>query len=395
MQHPPGAGLERYLLVLVTHPPAPTTERIASLDVVRGFALWGVLLINMLNFVGPPSGREDTAAGWIAMLFFKQKSWRLFAFLFGVGFALQMARAGDRGFAGRYGRRLAVLLLFGLANYLFYFGDVLAPYALLGAVLLLARNWPPRVLVMAALALLALHPVDALISSDPGAPVVSAGPPGRPAPGASVLDHWRAQAERIPEHLDPRRHWSGNESWLLFFAMFLLGLYAGRRRLWDVSQHEVLLRRVFVVGFPLGFAAMLAHGVVASLVTGPLPPLAEFARRALWSYGATVLSMSYAAGLVLLLRDGRWERWLTPLGAMGRMTLTVYLAQSVIFTTLFFDYGLGLNQQLGPAAVFGAAALILAAQAAACVWWNRRYRFGPAEWLWRSTTYLKRQPFRR
>jgi uncharacterized protein len=80
---------------------------------------------------------------------------------------------------------------------------------------------------------------------------------------------------------------------------------------------------------------------------------------------------------------------------MGRMALTVYLTQSIIFTALFLDYGFDLQRRVGPAAVFGYAAAIYAVQLAICVWWMRRFQFGPLEWVWRTLTYARWHPIRR
>src|SRR5687767_1612275 len=129
--------------------PLPAPQRITSVDVVRGFALWGVLLINMMNFGALIPGQWpepiDRFAFWAQRFFFDQKSWRLFSFLFGLGFALQMLRASDRGspFLAVYIRRLAVLAAFGFLHYLIYPGDILVPYAIVGLVLLLFRDWSP------------------------------------------------------------------------------------------------------------------------------------------------------------------------------------------------------------------------------------------------------------
>ncbi len=407
------APAERAALGSVT-----VSERIVSVDIVRGFALWGVLLINMMNFGALFSDRWpepiDQFAYWVQRFFFEQKSWRLFSFLFGFGFALQMMRASDRGarFLPVYVRRLALLLGFGFFNFLFYFGDILTVYAILGFVLLVFRRWSPRwILVLAALLFL-VHPIDTAIRPEiPSDPEVAAevarvaraeqvawndffGERGREAMTGPVFAHWGVQARHFWRHAD-LREWEGDESRLLFFTMFLLGLYAGKRRIFqDSERHRVLIRRIFLWGLPLGLLAMTSDWIFRDFVSAPLPPVLRFAKEAVWAYGATALSLSYAAGLVLLAQQPRWKRILSPLGAMGRTALTVYLTQSIIFTTLFFGYGFGQNGRVGPAGVFGYAALIYATQLAICVWWMKRFRFGPAEWLWRTLTYLKPQPMR-
>jgi uncharacterized protein len=98
--------------------------------------------------------------------------------------------------------------------------------------------------------------------------------------------------------------------------------------------------------------------------------------------------------LVLAAQTPRWRAALAPLARVGRLTLTVYLGQTLIFSTLFYGYGFGQVFRLGPAAVTAWAVMIFAAQVVACQWWSSRFRFGPMEWLWRSLTYLKWQPLR-
>jgi uncharacterized protein len=408
--------------------PTPAPQRIVSVDVVRGFALWGVLLINMMNFGALIPGQWpdplDQFAFWAQRFFFEQKSLRLFSFLFGLGFALKMLRASDGGapFLPVYVRRLAVLSAFGFLHYLINPADVLVPYVIVGLALLFFRDWlPPRILVLVALLFL-IHPVVGSVwpehRATPRAPQVN--PIARlylrvPDPiyrqniqrASSVLEHvrvraqrardiWRARAKRFPStHLDPRDHWRGSQSWLVYLAMFLLGLYAGKRRIFhDVHTHRALITRIFYYGLPLGMLAMTADWIFRDFGPRPLPPVAWFLRETIWVYGATALSLSYAAGLLLLIRRPQWHRRLFPLAAMGRVALTVYVTQSIIFTTLFLDYGFDLQRRVGPAGVFAYAAVIYAAQLGISVWWMRRFRFGPLEWLWRMLTYARRQPMR-
>jgi uncharacterized protein len=392
--------------------PVTASERIVAVDIVRGFALWGVLLINMMNYASRSSGPIDDFADWARQFFFEQKSWRLFSFLFGFGFALLMIRASDRGarFLPMYARRLALLLGFGFFNFLFYFGDILTPYALLGVVLIVFQRWSPRWILLVAALLLLVHPMDRTIQPeirlDPEAAAETArvfavagsdyrGEEVRERVTGSVFAYWGVQARGFAQHADPRGQWRGSETWLLFFAMFLLGLYAGKRRIiQDVERHRALIRRVFFWGLPLGLLAMTADWIFRDFVSAPLPWALRFAKEAVWAYGASALSLSYAAGLVLLSQQPRWKPILAPLGAMGQTALTVYLTQSIIFSTLFLGYGFGQYDRVGPAGIFGYAALIYAAQLAICVWWVKRFQFGPAEWLWRTLTYLRLQPMR-
>ena len=396
--------------------PVAIPERIGAVDIVRGFALWGVLLVHMWSYTWGPFPHfhpVDQFTESALVFLFREKSWHLLFLLFGFGFALQMVRAGEHGarFLPTYVRRLAVLLGFGFVNYLFFWGDVLTSYAILGFVLLLFRRWSPRWLLATTVLLLLVAPVNrairSMVPTDPelAAQVARASnlaefdqaqELARVRMTGSLADNWGVQARTFVRHVDPRPQLNVTaDGWLARFAMLLLGLYAGKRRIFqEFERHRVLIRRIFFWGLPLGLLAMTADWIFDNLVTATRSPALELARGGLWSYGTTVLALSYAAGFVLLARQTQWRRILSPLGAMGRMALTVYLSQSIIHTTIFFGYGFGRWGHAGTTELWGYAALIFAAQMAICVWWMKRFRFGPAEWLWRTLTYLQLQPMR-
>jgi uncharacterized protein len=183
--------------------------------------------------------------------------------------------------------------------------------------------------------------------------------------------------------------------------MFLLGLYAGKRGFFfEIDRHMRLFRRLVMWGLPLGIAAMVVERAIAlGLIfdgageAGPGPAVGLL-RDLAFAYGSTALCLGYAAAIALLARESR-VRWLVePLGRVGRLALTVYLMQTLIFTTLFYQYGLGQAFRMGPAAVTASAVLTFGLQIIACTWWVRRFRYGPVEWLWRGVTYLKFPPMR-
>ncbi len=115
---------------------------------------------------------------------------------------------------------------------------------------------------------------------------------------------------------------------------------------------------------------------------------------ALWRIGVLALALAYVCGVVLLFRRAAWRRALYVFAPVGRMALTNYLGQSAVCVLLFFGWGLGWYGRVGPTASFGLTTVVFIAQAAFSSWWLRRFRFGPAEWAWRSLTYGRVQPFR-
>ena len=176
-------------------------------------------------------------------------------------------------------------------------------------------------------------------------------------------------------------------------AMFLLGLAAGRRGLTPHAvDHRALLRRLRTWGLVIGLPVAALSATGAAL----LPTLS--ALMCLWVNGTVagpLLAMAYGSGIALLWQRRGWQRCLRPLASMGRMALTNYLLQSVVATLLFYGYGLGLARRVSPSLAIVIVVAILAGQLLISGWWLRRYRFGPAEWLWRTLTYGTRQPLRR
>ena len=403
--------------------PVEPKQRLEAVDMVRGFALFGVMLVNMFNFGAGSSIWTDPIdqAGFSVMrFFFETKSWRLFSFLFGFGFALQMLRADVRQakFLPTYIRRLAILFVIGMVHTLFYNGDILMYYAELGLVLVLFRKEPSRALLVIAAALMLVFPVERVISS------TLEGPPAD-VPSASVRlenaqkeieerrrihsyavgtvrDVMAKNAEGLPSVIfTDADEIVGAESALAFFPMFLLGLYAGRQRFFhDVPQHIDFIRKVFYWGLTLGVLGMSAERLL-NITAGyevfrdqRASVLPQLVGDLVFVIGSTALALGYAATIVLAAQHARWRRFVKPLAAVGRMALTIYLVQTLMFTTLFYGYGFGQVFMIGPAAVLAYAVVFFAIQILVANWWLKYFRFGPMEWLWRSLTYLKVQPIR-
>jgi uncharacterized protein len=177
-------------------------------------------------------------------------------------------------------------------------------------------------------------------------------------------------------------------------AMFLLGLWAGKRQVFrNVDAFRPLLRRLLVVGLLVGLPLNLLTAATYATATQTFSPLTLLAPFNGY-IGAPLLSFAYIAGITLLAQHDVWRKRLAPLASVGRMALSNYLLQSIVCTTIFYSYGLGLFGQVGPAAGLLLSVAIYALQVPLSVLWLRHFQYGPAEWLWRTMTYGRLQPIR-
>jgi uncharacterized protein len=317
----------------------------------------------LLNFGtrGVVWGEVDRVVGIIIFVLAQGKFWRLFAFLFGLGFALQLGRAERRGlpFLPAYARRLLFLFLLGLAHVPFYFGDILHMYAVLGAALLLFRRRSSVVVLAAAAVCLLARPTHSAVGARGGTEGQVAVEMPAEAQARWLEERARVHAEgSLLEVLsvnveDFRRTSSsadrflwGTESYVAVFTFFLLGLWAGRRRVYEWLPHRRrLLRRLGILGFAGGVLGTGVHLAIVAAVPPESWPAPEWSRVLLrdlsFALGAPALSLAYVAGVALLAGHDRWRDRLAPLGAVGRTALSNYLLQSLIFTTIFYGTGRG------------------------------------------------------
>ncbi len=396
--------------------PVSAPERISLLDSLRGFALIGILLVNLVGFIGEPgpaaarltewgagaAGAVQFGLEWLAV----GKFYSLFSLLFGIGFAIQLGRLEARGEGiGSYVRRLIVLFGFGLAHMLLlWLGDILALYALVGLVLILFRRASDRALLIWALLLWLIPVVWSAAQEwgglDPGGPIIAAAlwtfeqvgldASKGPMPiwtSPDYLVHLRAHLGEILfryhdliEQARPAK----------VLGMFLIGLWIGRRGIMaDPARHRALLRRVLAAGLLVGLPVAAARAWMVRSGEPFSPVWQEVA----YCVGTPVLALGYAAGFAFLWA-GPAARPLGAFAPAGRMALTNYLGQTLILCLIFFGWGLGLIGRLNFGLLPAIALLILAVQLWYSRWWLERFSFGPAEWLWRTLTYGKAQPMR-
>ncbi len=421
-------------------PVGPTSpgNRIVALDVLRGFALLGILFVNIMHFSGVASvgqewtGFADKAVQGFIQFFVRSKFLTMFAMLFGIGFAMQIARLEEKTghYLWTYGRRLLVLCLFGVAHNVLDPAEVLYGYAIFGAFLLLFRRVSLKALLLWALLLMPLPYLHAAIVST----LATAETPSQVLEEAEQTEQQTNQQVEIEdEDTDSGNSWNPyagerairvhsegdlsevlayniqffinrhTSSWVnylwggpVLLPLMLLGVFIGRRRIMERIHDEIpLLRKAFWIGLGFGIAgtwfSKILFGWAAMADWDPWIGFAGNMLRVLANWG---MALGYGAGIVLLIQRDFWKKCLAPLQAVGRLALTNYLLQTLICTTLFYAYGLGLYGMFGPAAAGLLAIAIYLFQVALSLLWTRRFQFGPAEWLWRSITYGRLQPMR-
>ncbi|HYH97062.1 DUF418 domain-containing protein [Hyalangium sp.] len=411
--------------------PVDAGERVVLLDTLRGFALCGVFVANVYLWF---SGRMFLSRAQLDA-FLKDASWldtviqyafgpliagrfiTIFSFLFGLGFAVQLGRAERRGISvvPLYTRRLVVGLGLGLAHlFLLFQGDIVSTYTLLGFTLLLFYRRTDRTLLLWAAALIFLGPplwnvalrLPQWLGSPGAAEAAKAASEHSTALRAQVLEAFSHGSWLDTVRIGAAYYFGDLFKQLRIFlpvivGRFLLGLWAGRRRLFhDAPQHLPFFRRLLgwslVAGIIASGVGILVGQLISRKIINPeaLPwlPLALGPVRHLAELG---MAATYVSGITLLSQRDAWRRRLVVLAPLGKMALTNYLMQSVLGVLLFYGYGLGLMGKLGSAAQLALAAALLALQILLSQLWLARFRFGPAEWVWRSLTYGKAQPMRR
>ncbi|TSC25129.1 DUF418 domain-containing protein [Corallococcus sp. Z5C101001] len=407
--------------------PIEHSERVHLLDALRGFALVGVFISNSLSWFNgrlflPREEALALAASPLELtvnslfgLLIDQKFITLFTFLFGLGFALQMTRAEARGasIVPVYRRRLAVLLGLGLVHmFALWVGDILSTYALVGFMLLAFRTRSDRtVLVWAAVLLFVVPPAFTVLQRVGTEPwdgreaterAQKAAREVEAARRAAFLAGLSSDSVVTSQQANARYAWDGipnpNRPLLLSIVLgrFLLGLWAGRRRLLqDVEQHRPFLRKMAAWGLGVGGVIGVIVLVLNLLYRGVSSPPGWLAwMRLPKDVGYLFMGAGYAATFALLFQKERWRKVLGVFAPAGRMALTLYLMQSLVSVCLYDGWGLGLVGRTPPSLTVLLCLGVLVAQVLFSHWWLARFRFGPVEWLWRSLTYGRVQSLR-
>jgi uncharacterized protein len=389
-----------------TPTPVAAHDRVPALDVLRGIAVGGILLANVTVFFGlvflsreEAAALSHTTADHVAELFERvfidQKFYSIFSLLFGIGFGVQLSRAGANALP-RFKRRLRILLAIGAIHaFLIWAGDILMLYAMLGFTLPWFSRKSDRSLLRWTVGLLAAPTVLYVVAfgvwvlAGPHAAGESSGVPAQIHHLFERMGRGGARDAFIGNLVFLGGRWADLFATVRFpkvLGMFVLGVWTVRRGIaLAPEQHRATLVRWSTLGWGIGLPA----NVLAALIfesASYLPPSADgLLGTALQGIGVPMLAIGYAATIALLVVNGlRVMRVFAP---VGRMALTNYLMHSLICVTLSYGFGLGLWWRIGAAKAVMIGVTVFAVQIPLSALWLSRFRYGPIEWIWRRLTY--------
>lgn len=380
--------------------PTQADERISSLDVLRGFSLLGIFLINMMSFESPIlyydpyqwwKDADQTLFKWIQILV-QASFYPIFAMMFGYGLILLKTRTVKKGMSFRKisVRRLFVLLIIGIIHaFLIWSGDILINYAIFGLLLLLMLKWSGRLLLMVGgiiflipnlffgLILMVssiLSPNDVTMYSD----IVSVTKSMETYVSGS---YWEITVQRFLDWY--MVNGPANIFFLLFSILPLMMIGAGAAKLKWLQKANVEKKKWFII---------LIISLLIGLFLKSLPVLVD--ENLAYQYiqqslGGPILSLAYVSLIILLMTNPFARRLLKPFAAAGRMSLTIYLTQSIVGTLIFYSYGLGLYSKLTLGTSMLLAIIIFVIQVVLAEIWFLKFKYGPLEKVWRYLTYGK------
>jgi uncharacterized protein len=393
----------------------PVTERLPVLDILRGFALMGILIMNMPGFSASFFAEADGSHLWkqpydqlaeqVREALFSGKFNSMFSLLFGIGFTIQFTRMQARDAAGAtsmYLRRLLALLFFGVVHAcIFWPGDVLHTYALLGIVLVLGlRRASDRTLVGLIVAALLYPAVNGLVRlavftqelTAERVRIAQAFEASNNAAfgGGGFVDMVRENTRMMVHFYTDAINLWGTFGWYVMLGMtMLIGVLAGRRR-WVQRIPELMpqIRRLTWWTLGIGLVCGVAFTVIFELNREPGPSPIKVLGSVCYSLSRLALMIFYVLVIVRLAQGATGRRWLAPWEAAGRLPLTNYLMQTAICLVLFQHWGFGLWLKVGPAlGLVLSLVIFFAIQVPWSLWWLKRHERGPMEALWARLTY--------
>ncbi len=409
----------------VTATPVLQNERVDLLDVLRGFAILGILLDNMFGFTGwgfltmqqreaIPTFYGDVILGLSELAFVNGKFYSLFSLLFGIGFSIILIRNEQKGINPLkiFYRRLIVLAVFGAAHLLFLWeGDILFLYALVGFILPLFRKCSDKTLLTWAVILIAspilIDIIKVILHVKTGDFLEKIGQGIDKKTGIPTDENFGHYLYDNGAGWKEWRNWQAS-GWAYRYSyiiesnripkvlgMFLVGFYAGRKMIYaKPEEHQSLFRKMRKWGFIIGIPCSIALALLEAFGKHIPEPEGLFGTIA-YAVSVVPLSLAYMASICLFWvktnGENKWKR----LAPVGRMAMTNYIMQTVLSIFIFYGVGLGFGGHVGPVIFFPVAIAIYMLQVIYSNWWFRHFNYGPLEWIWRQLTYGKRLPLKK
>jgi len=405
--------------------PVKEKERIQILDILRGIAILGILMVNMPMFNSPFAARlagfklftslPNQISDLFIRFFFEGKFYSLFSILFGIGFYLFLQKSVEQGKSviPTFRWRLFFLLIFGVLHItLLWYGDILFFYALFGFTLILFKKKSTKGLKKWIISMILIPIIITALA-------VGFIQLGKMVPeAAEQIEASFDYQEQLMKGLSDQAmsvysngsfseivnmrftEWKKTLGGIFFFypnvfAMFLLGFYIAKKGwLFNIKEHSSVFRKLFWYGLILGVVgnAMYTIGMEHSSQMN-MTPTTLFSMIG-FGFGVPFMTLFYISAIVLVLEKGWFKNCLNRISYVGRMALTNYLIHSIICTTLFYSYGFGLYGKINLWQGIILVVTIYLIQVWYSKIWLKHFYFGPFEWLWRSLTYRELQNFR-
>lgn len=402
--------------------PIPTSTRYDILDALRGFALFGIFFANIQYFAGwlfldaNAKGAIEGAAIYDAfmLMIIDGRFYTIFSFLFGLGFALQLSRLQNK-VADKanllYLRRLTILLLISLLHMcLFWIGDILFLYAMLGFVLFLMRKCADRSLLIIA-ALLFLLPIPGYylfwqLGIDPSLGLYQVA--SYLVDGSDDISGFFAGFYETVHTTSVVRYFELNlqiaigrlghyiDTWRIpkVLGIMLLGMWAGRQLIaGKLLENTALLKKIILFGLVMGVPSTVLYAKLSGLHAFQAHSADGFLSVIVYMLAVFPIAFAYIAIFTLLWR--KHASLLSVFSAPGRMALTNYLLQTFLGISIFYGIGFGMHLKGAPWSLVAIAILIFIVQVVISNLWLKAFMYGPAEWVWRMLTYGKRLPIKR
>lgn len=386
--------------------PISEGERLDVIDVIRGFAILGIFLVNMQDFNSPwlymePGvlwgSKKDLFASSFIDIFAQASFYTLFSFLFGYGIIIFKERAikKEYRFVPLFSRRLFFLLILGIIHaFLIWHGDILITYAIIGFIFLLFHNLKAKTLLIWAIVIILISAIlvgGLLFIADLLTPTpISNYNPEKVELSLDVYSsgtYLEITKQRVNDWLYVNNF--GNYIFIILgiLPMFLLGAYAAKERLFhNVKEHYNKIKSIWTISLIIAVVFKFLPYIVEDNIG------IDYLQDTL---GGPAAALFYATSIALLFENAWWRKKIEFFKYIGRLSLSNYLFQSIVSTTIFYGYGFGFYGSVSTFYGLLLTITIFIIQILLSKAWIKKYRIGPVEWLWRSFTYKKIQPIKK